>query len=301
MIRLGRVWRFALPLLLTIIMSGCGDDSPSSGPIFFEFKQQPGDKYVYKIRDEVDWEIKYRSGESQAFRQLQEQNSIMKFTNIDSNAVRSLSLSFIVTLDSVLDITSNFPMKEKSLVGKRFDYDMDMRPNGEIITVESEDPAVIFYFNSAYRPSQPVFPKGAITTGYSWSQSATVAVPHGPPATVNSEYTFRNIERIGEFDCAVIDFAGKIEYTEKPNKKDDQKENQETFHCRTQNKGQLYFAFREGFVVKKVNTITSDAKCIIGDKENGIVKSNTQVIDYENITLTDIYRSNGEKFTLRVE
>jgi hypothetical protein len=65
--------------------------------------------------------------------------------------------------------------------------------------------------------------------------------------------------------------------------------------------GKLYFAYREGFMVKKVNLITANAEATV--TQDGTVKtlSRTEQRDQETITLVAIYRSGGEKLTFEIK
>ncbi len=299
------LWRLTLAFL-AIIVSGCDRSSFSSGPIFFEFKQQPGDNYVYKIHDEVEWRAYRDDTLSYTMQHWQEQTSVMKFIRIDSTAVRHLNISFLIERDSIYSATElAWLKKRKSPVGRLLEYQLRMRPNGEIISVENPSDRRAFYYNSSYRPSQPVFPVKAITPGYSWELRFTIDVPPDTSAIVTSRYKFRKVERVGEFDCAVIDFRGELDYTETFDASNDstikdQSITQE-YWTRTVSEGQLYFAYREGFVVKKVNLISSTAKTKV--RKAGVVqkRSRTEIRDQETITLHEIQRSGGEKMTYLIK
>lgn len=289
--------------LALVLLSGCEQNSMTSGPIFFEFKQQPGDKYHYTVHDEVNWQLDFADGKTKSYQRWQLQESVMKFNSIDSNAIRTIDLSFTVVFDS---FATELPwMKgDPSLVGHCYDLKLQMRPNGDILTVESDDPRLTFFFNSGYRPSQLVFPANAVAVGESWQYSTSVPVPGGEPAQVKSHYTFEGIERIGGFDCAVILVEAAIEFQEIMDKQaEDQTEayDYQTYNCRTTSAGRLYFAFREGFLLKKINTLNSNANsCLVIGGESQ-VKSQTKMQDAEKIILTKITRSSGETVEFELE
>lgn len=305
MIRRFPFWRLALTLL-AFILSGCDRSSISSSPIFFEFKQQPGDKYIYKIFDEVEWQDYYGDSLKYTVQHVQEQTSIMKFIRIDSNAIRHLNISFAVVRDSMFSATElAWLKKRKSPVGLIFEYQLRMRPNGEIISVENPSDRRTFYYASSYLPSQPVFPTKAISPGYSWEQRFNIDVPPDTSTTVVARYTFRDFKRINEFDCAVIDFRGEFEFLKTYDASNDttikDEDVSENYWSRNVSEGQLYFAYREGFVVKKVNLISSSAKA--KRLKAGVIQkhSRTEVRDRETITLTEIQRSGGEKMTYLID
>ena len=289
-------WRLNILLLSVITLSGCGKVSNTSSPIFFEFKQQPGDKYIYKIKDEVYWNVQYPDGKVYTWKHLQEQKSVMKFVSVDSNAVRQVHLIFIVTVDTTLS-EGELPWKRhRHPKDYRFEYQLQMRPNGEIVSVESPDPSSTFFYNWGYRPSQPVFPVEAIAPNYTWTTKFQVNVPKGAPALITSHYRFRDYARIGDFECAAIEFQGELKYTEimdSPTLRE--------YHCQTFSQGELYFAYREGFVVKKVNLITSFANTGVTKGDKLEIQSRTEMRDHETIMLADIYRSSGEKITYDIK
>jgi hypothetical protein len=288
-----------------MVLSGCGENSSSTSPIFFEFKQQPGDKYVYKIADEVHWSIVDSAGKVFNTHHAQEQKSIMKFLAIDSTAVREIALYFIITYDSILSTTDTLRLKKrKSRVGEKSELQLRMNPNGRIVSVTSANPHLTFFYETAYRPSQPAFPEHAIARGYSWTQEFTVNVPGGEPCTVSAEYQFAGFERVGEFDCAVIAFNSALHYIEayKPKAACAGREDcTGQYDSRSTSVGKLYFAYREGFVVKKENLITVISEMAIksGDKVTKI--SDSEFRDQEKITLDAIYRSSGEKTAFEIK
>ncbi len=291
--------------LLAFVLSGCGEKLPSSGPIFFEFKQQPGDKYVYKVFDEVGWTFRDSTGKIyDTVQHVQEQKSIMKFTGIDSNAIRTVDLSFMITMDSLLSAAESSRWKKrKSPIGNKYEFELRMRANGAIVAVNSARPGLTLFYETAYRPSQPIFPANAIALGYSWSQSFKVNVPQGEPGAVEAEYKFSALEKVGDFDCAVIEFKSEVNYIEAftPREKCEVSDCIGKYQSRTLSEGKLYFAYREGFVVKKINLLTANSEAMI--TQGGATKtiSRAQQRDQETITLLAIYRSGGEKLTFAID
>ncbi|MGH7493902.1 MAG: hypothetical protein ACREOO_16105 [bacterium] len=300
------IWRALTWSFLAFLLSGCREKLSFSGPIFFEFKQQPGDKYVYKVFDEVVWTFRDSTGKIyDTVQHAQEQKSIMKFTSIDSNAVRNIDLVFIITRDTTLKVAeSSWWKKRKSPVGNKYEFELGMQPNGGIVSVTSARPAQTLFYDTAYRPSQPVFPATAIPVGYSWSKNFNINVPKGEPGAVEAEYKFSALERVGEFDCAVIEFKSQVDYTEPFNPREkcsSVADCRGQYHSQTVSEGKLYFAYREGFMVKKVNLITANAEATL--TQDGVVKtlSRTEQRDQETITLVAIYRSSGEKLTFEIK
>ena len=300
------IWRALTWPLLAFLLSGCREKVSSSGPIFFEFKQQPGDKYVYKVFDEVAMTVRDSTGKVwDTVQHMQEQKSIMRFTSIDSSALRNIDVTFIITMDTVMNVSETSRWKKrKSPVGEKYEFQLRMQPNGGIVSVASARPGLTLFYETAYRPSQPIFPATAIPLGYAWSQNFNVNVPKGEPGAVEAEYKFSALEKVGDFDCAVIEFKSEVNYVEPFNPKEkcaDVSDCRGEYHSQTVSEGKLYFAYREGFMVKKVNLLTAKAEATL--LQNGVARtlSRTEHRDQETITLTAIYRSGGEKLAFEIK
>lgn len=299
------LWCMCIGWLVAMVLSGCGENFSSSSPIFFEFKQQPGDKYVYQIADEVHWSIVDSAGKVFNTHHVQEQKSIMKFLNIDSTAVREIALSFIITHDSILSTTDTLRLaKRKSNVGEKSELQLRMNPNGRIVDVTSSNPRLTFFYDTGYRPSQPAFPEHAIARGYTWTQNFTINVPRGEPCNVEVEYQFTDFERLDEFDCAVVSFKSELHYVENFKPKEAcaiPADCVGQYSSRSTSAGKLYFAYREGFVVKKENLLTTISEMAVNSGGTVTKISDSEFRDQEKITLVAIYRNSGEKTTFDIK
>ncbi|MDZ7292421.1 MAG: hypothetical protein ONB44_22445 [candidate division KSB1 bacterium] len=265
--------------------------------VLLEFKQQPQEKYVYRITDRVEGEIQSVDGHRYTYLHEQEQKSEMTIAAIDSAAVRELALVLVVTKDTVINAPElAWQRRRGSIVGKIFEYRLRMHKNGEIIEVKSNDPKVTFFFDSSYKPSQPVFPDRSISPADIWTQNFPVEVPGGAPTVATTQYHFHGFTRLAQFDCAVIDFKGELEFTEShesPDKTPDKfivKKN----HAQMTSEGQIFFAYREGFMVKKVNLITSTMRTTTFTTDKVEMPSQAIFKDHEKITLVEIHRPGGD-------
>jgi hypothetical protein len=286
--------QFAWLLLFILTAFAC---SRQPEKILFEFKQQPEESYVYRITDHVEWEIEDANKRRYSYQHDQEQKSEMRIDAIDSIATRSLTMSFVVTKDTIIN-APDFAWQKKrgSIIGHSFAYQLRMRKNGEIVAVESDDPKEAFFFDRYYKPSQPVFPDRAIAPGYSWTQNFQIAVPDGNPTVATTQYQFTGFAKADQFECAIINFEAALEYTEsmeQPNEKLSAEFFAKKYHSQVTSKGQLFFAYREGFLVKKINLITSTARSTTFTKDKVECQSQTLVRDHEMITLTEIHRPGG--------
>ncbi len=297
---LHRLLRLAFPLLL---IGGCSERHVMK-EVRLEFKQQPQETYVYSVSDSVEWEIEDVDNRRYVFQHLQAQESRMLIEAIDSAAVRSVTMSFVVTKDTMIN-APNFVLKRRrrAMIGWEFGFDLRLRKNGEIVKVETDDPKLAFEFDRAYKPSQPVFPDRAIAPEYAWTQNFSVEVPRGNPTVATTRYKLDSFTKIERFDCAVINFKGELEFEEcyqPPTNKPSKEFIAKKYRSQVTSEGRIFFAYREGFMVKKVNLITSMMRTTTFTKDKVEQQSRTTVKDHERITLTAIHRPGQEVFSYRI-
>jgi hypothetical protein len=296
--------RYQLFLLGWIWLAyGCGDRQTTK-EVLLEFKQQPDEKYVYNVADSVEWEFVDVDQKRCTFLHLQEQKSEMVIESLDSAMVRSLTMSFVVTKDTLLNPPEMvLSRKRRSQVGLKFGFVLRMRKNGEIVKVVTEDPKIAFEFDRTYKPSQPVFPDRAIAPGYAWTQNFSVEVPRGSPTVATTQYKLNSFTRIDQFDCAVIDFKGEVEYEESYKPPADKPKVDfllRKYHSQVTSEGQIFFAYREGFMVKRFNLITSTVQTTTFVKDKVEQQSKSVVKDYEFITLTAIHHPGEAVISYRI-
>jgi len=265
--------------------------------VLLEFKQQPREKYIYRISDFVEYAVKMSDGKTVAYQHAQEQKSELLIKSIDSAMVHSLNLSFLVTQDSLINAPEQVHKRRRLSAGDIIFFQLKMRQNGEVIDVQSDNPSVTFFYNTGYKPSQPVFPDRAIVLGHSWTQNFEIEVPYTDPAVVTTEYKLNSFAKLDRFDCAVIDFKGELEYDQvfkSPDKNDASKFIVRKSKTKITSEGQIFFAYHEGFMVKKTNMITSTyhAKIFTNDE----IKEERQTVtkDRESITLLAVHRPDGK-------
>ncbi|MDZ7359490.1 MAG: hypothetical protein ONB46_02010 [candidate division KSB1 bacterium] len=288
---------------LLLLLSGCSENQ-STKEVLLEFKQQPDEKFVYHVADSVEWEIEDAEKNRYTFQHLQNQRCEMVIESLDSAMVRALTMSFVVTKDTMLN-APEFVIKKRRrrlMAGWQFGFKLRMRQNGEIVKVLTDDPKSAFDFDRMYKPSQPVFPERAISPGYSWSQNFPIEVPRGNPTVATTKYQLNSFARLDRFDCAVIDFKGGLEYEEcyKPPENKPAGFLLKKYLSQVTSEGRIFFAYREGFMVKRVNLITSTVRTTTYTKDKTERQSQTIFKDHETITLTAIHRLGQESMTYRV-
>lgn len=287
-------------LFLILLVSGCRE---RQNEVLLEFKQQPNEKYIYHVADSVEWEFVDVDQKRYSFQHLQDQKSEMVIEALDSMQVRTLTMSFVVTQDTILNPPEFVARRNrKNQVGREFGFVLRMRKNGEIVKVVTEDPKLAFEFDRSYKPSQPVFPDRAIAPGYKWAQNFPVEVPEGKSTVATTEYSLNSFTKIGEFNCAVIDFSGVLEYddTYKPPENKPAEFMLRKYRSRLTSAGQFFFAYEQGFLVKKTNLISSTVRTTTYYKDNTERQSQSVFKDYELISLTAIHRSGQDAITYNI-
>jgi len=297
-------YRYQLMLVgLLLLVYGCGENRTAKEALL-EFKQQPDEKFVYNVADSVEWEIEDAEKNRYTFQHLQDQRCEMVIESLDSAMVRALTMAFVVTKDTMLN-APEFVIKKRrrrSMVGWEFGFKLRMRKNGEIVKVVTDDPRSAFDFDRMYKPSQPVFPDHAISPGYTWSQNFPVEVPRGNPTVATTKYQLNSFAKVDRFDCAVIDFKGGLEYEEcyKPPENKPAGFLLKKYLSQVTSEGQIFFAHREGFMVKRVNLITSTVRTTTYTKDKTERQSQRIFKDHETITLTAIHRPDQEMMSYRI-
>ncbi len=290
-------------VFLFLLIGGCGERQTMK-EVQLEFKQQPQETYVYSVSDSVEWEIEEADKPRYAFQHLQAQESKMLIETIDSAAVRSLTMSFVVTEDTMLNAPEYvLKRRRRSMIGWKFGFDLRMHKNGEIVKVVTDDPKLAFEYDRSYKPSQPVFPDRPIAPGYAWTQNFSVEVPRSNPTVATTRYQLDSFTQVDRFDCAVINFKGELEYEEcqqPPADKPAKEFIAKKYRSQVTSEGRIYFAYQEGFMVKKVNLITWKLRTTTFTKDKVEQQSRTTVKDHERITLTEIHRPDQEVFSYRI-
>jgi hypothetical protein len=294
--------RMTMILGLLLLLNGCGERRTTK-EVLLEFKQLPNEKYVYTVLDSVEWEVEDIDKKRYQFQHLQEQHSEMVIEALDSALVRSLTMMFVIRKDTLVN-APEFVLKRKrqAMVGWEFGFVLRMRQNGEIVKVVTEDPKVAFQFDRSYKPSQPVFPDHAVSPGYSWTQNFPVEVPRGNPTVATTDYHFNSFVRVEQFDCAVIDFKGGFEFEESYKPPDDKPADflLKKYLSKITSEGQIFFAYREGFMVKRFNLITSTVRTTTFTKDKTEQQSHSVFKDHETIILTAIHRPGQAAITYRI-
>ncbi len=147
------------------------------------------------------------------------------------------------------------PQKEDSTkldtLSREREIEMTMYASGRVTDLEAIDSTQerrLEYIKQYYEQGLPVFPSGEHAPGYSWTQTTTVMIPDNPAETTEASTTFtiKSLARESGYDCAVIEFDGRMFIPVDLMAEDSAKI---TGVDRINATGVIYFAYREGFIV----------------------------------------------------
>ncbi|MCX6831484.1 MAG: hypothetical protein NT028_05020 [candidate division Zixibacteria bacterium] len=194
----------ALPLLVAILIAGCGQRS--SKKVQLEMKFQPDRELVY------------------------EQTNEQKISMGDSGEVSSLSKSKGEMTQKVVEIlseggakineASTWSWSEKDtnntikVVSRTENLVYQMAANGKISALElpSDDKESQWkeYAQSNLEQSQPTFPDEPVGKGYIWMQTVKVFMPSGEKLDASTTYKVTDFVDVDGHKCVVIDYKGNL-------------------------------------------------------------------------------------------
>ncbi|MFQ5454202.1 MAG: hypothetical protein ACE5D6_08455 [Candidatus Zixiibacteriota bacterium] len=152
-------------------------------------------------------------------------------------------------------------------------------PNGKVVHFEfvnKKDISRFTYIKNYYEQGLPVFPSGEKHPGYSWTQTTKVVLPD-EIMEASTNYLIKSIVREAGYDCAVIEYDGTLLIPIEPNPDDStRRQGIDRIHS----KGMLYFAYKEGIVIKQREhwKIDGDRRKLKDDK----------IINYKIATIYDV-------------
>lgn len=279
-------------LLLGCMLVSCAEERS----VRFSFKYSPGETYLYRIYDDVETKRSSAYDEKDDFTAFvhQEQASRIKVLTIDDDGRYHLYVDFEIEVDTLWFPEGQAPSEQqerRNAVGKRYVYYLTMREDGEIMCVEGKDNSSTFFYERAYKTSQPVFPQEALSPGYTWRQKVSVRMPGADPFTAITTYTFDRFERLRDRDCAVIRFDSSLEIETDLTKT---KYNKKPMHKKwnysnvTRSQGDIYFDYQRGILLQKESVISMERKSSIVDKEGFAREISRVTTDKERIELVSV-------------
>ncbi len=282
-------WRL---LLFLFAIGGCRQQQDA---VVFSFRYQPGERHTYRIYDDVETETSLNQGTPTRYRRFQVQKSTMTVMSRDSLDVYRLKITFQVESDSLWRLENG----EKTLVKRdhpretrKWIYDLGIRENGEIVHIKGKNEGATFFYERAYKTSQPVFPREPIAPGYSWRQNVAVNMPNNQTFTAITTYTFSGFQNLEEVRCAVIEFVSSLdidadltgtEWNRKHHRK-------WSYRNTTKTTGRIFFDFKKGRMVRKETTFSVKRRSHIVDREGNEKDEFRRTIDRETIKLICVHQ-----------
>jgi hypothetical protein len=118
----------------------------------------------------------------------------------------------------------------------------------EILKTDSLNPEVLEFFKNYCEQSMPVFPDTIITEGYSWKQSVNLMIADSGNTTAETIYKVRSFVRENGYDCAVIEYNGRLII---PFRKIGSDSSLTIILEHIKSDGVLYFAYRDGIIISQ--------------------------------------------------
>ncbi len=284
--------RTRLHMLLPLLFFACHNSDQRA--VEFSFRYQPGETYTYRIYDRVEIQSASSYEEPKQFEQYHVQKSQIIVLNQDSSGIYDLKITFSVEADSLWRIENNRRVLKPrpEILGRKSEYRLRMRSDGEIVDIKGKSEQATFFYERAYKTSQPVFPRGKIAPGYSWKQTVSINMPRNKSFTATTHYTFTGFARLDETECAVIEFVSDLvietDLSDTPwNRKGHRRWD---YHNVTKTTGKIYFDYQNGRMVRKQTTFHVDRRSSIIDREGNKKEEHREMVDYETIKLVCVHQ-----------
>ncbi len=267
--------------LLLLIAPGCSD---KENTVTLKFKYEPGMRLVYKQVTKSN--MRTTMGDS-----IVEKAAHTYHVDIVTNVLSKDNDGVAHLLDSsrwwwtapAANNPGTVDTMHKTRVTK-----ISIEPNGRHtdIRIPDADQSTATWIKNYYEQGMPIFPRGELPVGFSWSQSTSVLLPE-ENMDATTTYRIKSLVRERGHDCAVIEYDGTLVIPVQPRTKDT---------CtysgwdKIDMTGITYFAHKEGIIVSERQNWTMEghrtAVCSGGDEEQYIVRTESNV-DYD---LVDIQR-----------
>ncbi len=280
-----------LHMLLPLLLFAC--HKPNQKAVEFSFRYQPGETYTYRIYDRVEIKSASSYEDPKKFKQYHVQKSKIMVLAQDSTGIYDLKITFAVEADSLWQIENDRKILKPrpEILGRKSEYRLRMRSDGEIVDIKGRSDRATFFYERAYKTSQPVFPRGKITPGYSWRQTVSVNMPNAKSFTATTTYTFTGFTRLDETDCAVIEFVSNLvietDLSDTPwNRKGHKRWD---YHNVTRTTGKIYFDYQKGRMVRKQTTFHVDRRSRIIDRDGNEKEEHREMVDHETIKLVCVH------------
>ena|GEM_PF-6879858 len=269
-ILLGLALVFALGLALLLLWPGIQKVIIATTGIHLKFVFKPGEENRYRIRNEIQMKTELKNFPAAAFQRMPALNSLKQMTITQDNLIRmkvvEVSPDGEVAMDLKYDTArqsfqqGDMPSQQNlpsPLQGRTLN--MKMNAKGEVTNIEGLQGipgGQGVDLKETFRYLNPQLPDKRVRIGTSWTQEGEVPVEGGGAAmlmNIKTVYTFEGLEKVGSYECARIGTQTEVKFTLKA---------LAAFHGDGSGggtgKGALYFAYREGKVVK--SSVEMDTK-----------------------------------------
>ncbi len=260
-ILLGLLVVFVLGLLLLFMWPKIERVMLGVTGVHLKFAFKPGDENRYHIRNEIQMQTEFKNFPAGALDRVPALNALKQMKIAQDNQVsmkvREVSPEGPISMDFKYEIaTQSFsqagmpPQNQISpLQGKTVQVTLNER--GEVTDIEGLQGIAGgqgIDLKETFRYLNPQLPEKRIKKGQSWTQEGEVPVEGGGAAmlmNIKTVYTLEGFEKIGSYDCARVGTSTEVKFNLKA-----MAAFQGDGGGGGTGKGVLYFAFREGKVIK---------------------------------------------------
>ncbi|SYZ74058.1 hypothetical protein TRIP_C60328 [Candidatus Zixiibacteriota bacterium] len=247
--KLPHIW-FLVGIML---MAGCATEKKE---VRLAFKFRPNQKRQYSN------EVKVSSKTFESGRVVRTGANSYK-TNINEDVV-SLADSgqARIRLTDIIEVPSRKDSELAKADPRQEEWSLEylMAPNGKVLELYPSDSLsteLVTFYKNYYEQALPVFPQNPVSEGYSWSQSVKLIVKNEGTTRAETTYRVRALVREAGYDCAVIEYQGNLVL---PFRGTDKEGALVIKLERINSDGKIYFAYREGMIVRQEETYTIESE-----------------------------------------
>ena len=264
-------------LISGLLLAGCGSGVKEAK---IAFKFELGQKQQYTNEVKISAQIYDNAGKLTNTSNLSYRSTLYEEVILPSDSSRArIRLTDIV----------NRPNPSGSAAGAdsithKWSIECLMGANGKVWDIYAGDsisPDLLNFYKNYYEQALPVFPEQPVKEGDSWRQTIHLLVRKEGVKKAETEYKVRSFVREGGYDCAVIEYKGNMILPFQGVEKDG---SLVVKLERVTTKGVIYFAYREGLIIRQQETYNSENE---GTRTSGGEVKSFKVIS-ERISTTSL-------------
>jgi hypothetical protein len=248
----------AVLILGSLILASCGVEKKE---VRLVFKYHPGQSRQYASEIKIFSELT-EQGKTPVTKSLSYKSTVLEeVASIADSATARIRLTDIIRNPDTKSDPGN-PADPIDSQTQKLSIEYLTGTNGKMIDIfpmDSFNRDLITYYKNYYEQALPVFPDTPVTEGFSWTQSVKLIVKGEGNTKAETTYKVKSFVREAGFDCAVIEYDGKLIL---PFRGIDRDGGLVTKLERIDSHGVIYFAYNEGSIIRQTETYRSEAEGI---------------------------------------